>query len=89
MHFHCSSLSVERDFLECPSQMLENWIWHPDTLQLMSGHYSTGEPLPQEMGQALAASRVANVGQFNLQRVHLSLFDLMLHSQPEVREDRG
>ena len=57
MHHMCSEAnytrfsgtSVERDFVELPSQMLENWMWDKDIVQRVSKHYKTGEKLPEEM----------------------------------------
>lgn len=92
MHHLCSradlvmfeGTSVERDFLECPSQMLENWCWSLPALQMMSQHHVTGEPLPAELADPLVASRLANVGQFNLRQITLALFDLELHLRPQA-----
>lgn len=41
--------SVARDFVEAPSQMLENWCWEPKVLAKMSSHYKTQEPLSPEL----------------------------------------
>lgn len=92
MHHLCSraelvmfeGTSVERDFLECPSQMLENWCWSLESLRLMSQHHLTGEPLPAELADPLVASRLANVAQFNLRQITLALFDLELHLRPQA-----
>lgn len=92
MHHLCSradlvmfeGTTVERDFLECPSQMLENWCWSLPALQMMSQHHKTAEPLPAELADPLVASRLANVGQFNLRQITLALFDLELHLGPQA-----
>ncbi|XP_042145379.1 thimet oligopeptidase-like [Ixodes scapularis] len=92
MHHMCSRADlvefagprVETDFMECPSQMLENWSWDLEALRLMSGHYLTGEPILEDLAEKLMASRLANVAHLNLRLVSRSLFDLELHSRPET-----
>ncbi len=44
-----SGISTEWDFVEAPSQMLEEWAWNPGVLQTFAKHYQTGEPIPAEM----------------------------------------
>ena len=41
--------SVARDFVEAPSQMLENWCWEPKVLEKMSSHFETKKPLPADL----------------------------------------
>ncbi|XP_068207968.1 thimet oligopeptidase-like isoform X1 [Palaemon carinicauda] len=87
MHHICSRATfamfagtrVERDFLEAPSQMLENWVWEKEPLALMSAHYETGKTLPDEIVEKLAKSRKANAGGFNLRQIILSTFDQSIH----------
>ena len=40
---------VERDFVEAPSQMLENWCWEEEPLKMMSGHYQNGSDIPKDL----------------------------------------
>ncbi|EGD75641.1 Thop1 protein [Salpingoeca rosetta] len=75
---------VERDFVELPSQMLENWVWEKDALLRMSAHYQTGEKLPDELISALIKSRVANAGILTKRQILYATFDQTIHSQPEV-----
>lgn len=71
--------SVERDFVEAPSQMLENWVWKPEALVRMSRHHETGAPIPDDLLQALIKSRNANSGILNMRQVVLASFDQAIH----------
>lgn len=79
-----SGTSVERDFVEAPSQMLENWVWELEPLRRMSGHCKDGSPIPEDLVQALMKSRVANAGVFNLRQILLATFDQTIHTMPKV-----
>ena len=53
---------VEHDFLEVPSQALENWVWEPAVLAELSRHHETGAPMPDALAGRLAASRQLGEG---------------------------
>mmetsp|Transcript_26931 Transcript_26931/g.83797 ORF Transcript_26931/g.83797 Transcript_26931/m.83797 type:complete len:654 (-) Transcript_26931:78-2039(-) len=71
---------VERDFVEAPSQMLENWVWEPKALHRMSRHHESGEPIPEALLQALLRSRNANAGLLNMRQITLASFDQAIHT---------
>ena len=54
--------SVPRDFVEVPSQFMENWCWRPDVLKSFARHERTGLPIPEEMLNSLDASRGNTAG---------------------------
>lgn len=82
-HASLSGTSVKRDFVEAPSQMLENWVWQPQTLAKLSGHYKDPtKPLPKEQIDRLVAAKLLNVGTRYLRQVLLATLDLNYHTHP-------
>ncbi|EER09454.1 Thimet oligopeptidase, putative [Perkinsus marinus ATCC 50983] len=71
--------SVEQDFVECPSQMLENWCWEKDILKRLSRHYKTQEPLPDDLIEKLIKSRDANEGINTQRQLVFDNFDQSIH----------
>lgn len=70
---------VAWDAVELPSQFLENWCWQPEALARISGHYQTGEPLPQAQLDAMLAARNFQAGMLMVRQLEFSLFDFLLH----------
>ncbi|CAL8093275.1 unnamed protein product [Calicophoron daubneyi] len=73
-----SGTRVETDFVECPSQMLENWVWSKEGLEALLGQEM--EPMPKEMLDCLLASRTANAGTFYSRQVLLASLDQAIHT---------
>ena len=76
--------NVEGDFVEAPSQMLENWVWEEESLKLMSGHFKDGSPIPPELLSALSKSKKANVGGASLRQIFFGTYDITIHTSKEV-----
>ena len=80
-----SGTHVERDFVEAPSQMLENWCWTPESLRLMSGHVDdNARKLPEELLHKLIAAKDANVALLTKRQIVFGLFDQAVHAHRDV-----
>ncbi|GGJ93397.1 oligopeptidase A [Pseudomonas matsuisoli] len=71
---------VAWDAVELPSQFMENWCWEPEGLALISGHYQTGEPLPQDLLDKMLAAKNFHSGLMMVRQLEFSLFDFELHA---------
>lgn len=71
---------VAWDAVELPSQFMENWCWEPEGLALISGHYESGEPLPQDLLDKMLAAKNFQSGLMMVRQIEFSLFDFELHA---------
>lgn len=83
-----SGTNVYWDFVELPSQIMENWLKEKESLDLFARHYETGEAIPEEMVRQIAESSRFQAGWQSLRQVSLALLDLAWHAvDPAVVED--
>ncbi len=73
--------NVEWDAVELPSQFMENWCYHRDTLLGMSAHVDTDEPLPEELYHKICAARNYRAGSLMLRQLYFGFTDLELHAR--------
>jgi oligopeptidase A len=74
-----AGINVAWDFVELPSQIMQNWTWEEEALTLLSGHYETGEPLPEELYEKLRSARTFLGGWKQMRQLSLGHLDLQLH----------
>lgn len=70
---------VAWDAVEFPSQFFEFWCWDKDALELISGHYETGEPMPDIFYNKLIAAKNFQPGMHMLRQLEFSIFDFRIH----------
>ncbi len=70
---------VEWDAVELPSQFMENWCGEKESLQLVSGHYQTGETLPDSLFGKMLAAKNFQAGMMMVRQLEFSLFDFKIH----------
>ena len=78
-----SGTSVKWDFVELPSQFLENYCYEPEFLKTFAKHYQTGEVLPNEKIQKISDSKNFMEGYQTLRQIGFGLLDMAYHSDPE------
>jgi peptidyl-dipeptidase Dcp len=81
-----SGTSVPRDFVELPSQVMENWCYDPEALKLFAKHYQTGEVIPNELIEKIRASQNFLAGLANMRQLRFGLVDMYYHGQKPTGE---
>jgi peptidyl-dipeptidase Dcp len=77
-----SGTSVEKDFVELPSQLYEHWLMRPEVLARFARHYKTGKPLPPALLERFEAARNFNQGFKTVEYLAAAIVDLDLHALP-------
>jgi oligopeptidase A len=72
---------VAWDAVELPSQFMENWCWEKQALDVITGHYETGEPLPTELFDKMYAAKNFQSAMQMVRQLEFSLFDFRLHAE--------
>jgi len=72
---------VPWDAVELPSQFLENWCWQPEALAFISGHFETGEALPEALLDKMLAAKNFQSAMQMLRQLEFSLFDFTVHAK--------
>jgi len=84
-----SSSAVKRDFIEAPSQFLENWCWEYDALKIFAKHYKTGETLPKELFDKMKQTQLVNIGSEYIAQVGFGLIDFTYEDKYEEVKQKG
>jgi Zn-dependent oligopeptidase len=84
-----AGFDTEWDFVEAPSQIMENWTWDGDVLRRFAAHHETGEPIPDDLIAGLVAIRNHNIGLKLLRQAYYGNLDLQFHTsgpEPDLHE---
>jgi peptidyl-dipeptidase Dcp len=79
--------NVYWDFVELPSQIMENWIDHKESLDIFAHHYETGAPLPQDLIQKIHDASLFQIGYFSLRQLSFSFLDMAWHNTDPAEID--
>jgi len=81
-----SGTNVSRDFVELPSQIMENWAMHPDVLKMYARHYQTGEVIPDALIEKIRQSATFNQGFMTTELIAAALLDMDWHTLTKPNE---
>jgi thimet oligopeptidase len=82
-YFRFGGTQVERDFVEAPPQLFENWVWDAAVLKTFAGHYQTGEPFPDDLLEGMIRARNLGSGMLAERQYFYGLYDLRCHIMPD------
>lgn len=79
--------NVARDFVEMPSQIMENWASEPEVMKIYAKHYKTGEPIPDELIEKLEQSKYFNQGFATVEYLSAAFLDMDWHTITKVNDN--
>ena len=82
-----SGTSVYWDFVELPSQVMENWCYEPEALALFAKHYETGEIIPQQFVEKIKESASFLEGMATLRQLSFGILDMAYHGKSQTIDD--